>query len=96
MDSDSKKWPERRGRRASALCETPASDFKMKLAHVWPAGLIVSLLLSIPGLPVALAHSRLVESVPADREHLQKRPGEVILRFNEPVDYGTARILDSS
>jgi copper transport protein len=42
----------------------------------------------------AHAHAVLVETVPADGAVLADPPGEVILRFNEPVALVTVRVLD--
>lgn len=49
-------------------------------------GLLAALLLgAVLGAPSASAHTRLVDTVPADGTVVAAAPGTVELRFNEPV-----------
>lgn len=55
---------------------------------------LAALLILAPGL--ALAHSELRGSSPADGARLSAPPGEIVLRFNEPVQVTFLRLLDAA
>ena len=55
-------------------------------------GLLAALML-LAGAPAAGAHAVLVESVPADGARLDRPPAEIRLRFNEPVQPVSVRVL---
>jgi methionine-rich copper-binding protein CopC len=59
------------------------------------AGLLMLLALLID-LPQAAAHAVLLDRFPAENEVLTAGPGEVRLRFNEPVTPVLVRVLDQS
>ncbi|MBP2311711.1 copper transport protein [Azospirillum soli] len=54
---------------------------------------LLAVLLLLAGTPVAWAHAVLVESVPADGARLDHPPAEIRLRFNEPVQPVSVRVL---
>lgn len=55
---------------------------------------LVALLILVPGL--ALAHSELRGSTPAEGARLTDPPSEILLRFNEPVQVTFLRLLDAA
>ncbi len=57
--------------------------------------LAAALLIQFSELPQAAAHAVLLEHFPAANETLAASPGEVRLRFNEPVTPVLVRVLDS-
>lgn len=54
---------------------------------------LAALLIFAPGL--ALAHSELRSSTPAEGARLAAPPAEFLLRFNEPVQVTALRLLDA-
>jgi copper transport protein len=59
-----------------------------------PCLLLASLLWFVA--PAALAHAVLLGSEPAADAELAEAPGEVVLRFNEPISLVTVRLLDAT
>lgn len=60
------------------------------------AAALLAAALCVAMLSHAHAHAVLVSSVPADRQVLTQAPGRVDLRFNEPVEVMSLRLLDPS
>jgi copper transport protein len=67
---------------------------RLRRAFVAAAAAAIAALVLAPG---ALAHAILVSSQPASDAVLGQSPGEVVLRFNEPVEtaFGSLRVLDA-
>ncbi len=61
-------------------------------------GLLAALLILALSAPPAGAHATVVRTVPADGAALEAAPGEVRMRFTEPVDLapGALRLLDAN
>jgi copper transport protein len=60
------------------------------------ATLVVAIVASCCWTATGMAHAVLVASVPEDGVALEAPPGEIVLRFNEPVMPVSLRLLDSS
>lgn len=58
--------------------------------------LTLAAVLALPGPRAAFAHASLVEVVPADGAVLETAPSRLTLRFNEPVEITSLRIVDGA
>jgi copper transport protein len=75
------------GRRKGAVARVPR--------HLWVAPAAAMLALAVMAAPVsrAAAHAVLVGTEPADGSALETPPGEIVLRFNEPVAPVFVRVI---